>query len=228
VRHPRLLAVAVSAVVGIAGGVGGALLIHDSPPIIDPLQLGVSLVNQTCTGQTLLMLGWGPAASPLSAGLQENPGHGHYLETKQSCDTAWGLKGHGSPRYVAYLGPFDTRAQACELRMTAQYRGDRVTSLNAGNTDPVECVCYLPSVTMPLLRIGSDPSALNSIWIRSLQGMLADLRHLPPDHVTGVYDLATEAAVKEFQNERALPTSGVVDTATWSSLKTKACGLYDS
>jgi peptidoglycan hydrolase-like protein with peptidoglycan-binding domain len=81
---------------------------------------------------------------------------------------------------------------------------------------------------MPLLRIGSDPSALNSIWIRSLQGMLADLGLLPPGHETAIYDLATEAAVKQLQTERALPTNGVVDPVTWGSLKTRACGLYDS
>jgi hypothetical protein len=227
VRHPRLLAVAVSAAVGVACGVGGALLIGDRTPVVDPLQLNVSLVNQTCDGKTLLMLGWGGSKTPLAAGLAEDPGHGHYLETRHSCDTAWTLNGHGNPRYVAYLGPFDT-VKACQMRMTTQFRGDRVTSLNSGNTDPVQCVCYLPSASMPLLRIGSDPSALNSIWIRSLQGMLADLGLLPPGHETAIYDLATEAAVKQLQTERALPTNGVVDPVTWGSLKTRACGLYDS
>jgi hypothetical protein len=194
---------------------------------VDPLQLGVSLANQRCTGDSLLVLGWG-SRSRLATGIAEDPAHAHYLDTQASCNVAWAPNGPADPRYVAYVGPFDTTVQACQQRMTVQFRGDRVTTLDANNTSSVQCVCYLPSVSMPLLRIGMDPTALNSIWIRSLQEMLADLGLLPRDQETGVYDPATEAAVKQLQSERALPASGVVDPATWSALKNKACALYDS
>jgi hypothetical protein len=226
VRPTSLLAVAVSAVVGVGCGVGGGLLMgrHGT---VDPLQLGVSLANQRCTGGTLLILGWG-STSRLATGIAEDPDQAHYLDTQASCTVAWAPNGPADPRYVAYVGPFDTTVQACQQRMTVEFRGDRVITLDANNTSSVQCVCYLPSVSMPLLRIGLDPTALNSIWIRSLQGMLADLGLLPPDRETGVYDLATEAAVKQLQSERALPTNGVVDAATWSALKNKACALYDS
>jgi hypothetical protein len=226
VRPKSLLAVAVSAVVGVAGGVGAGLLI-DRAGFVDPLQLGVSLANQSCTGDTVLILGWG-SKTRLATGVAEDPDHAHYLDTARSCNISWAPNSRDNPRYVAYVGPFDTTVKACQLRMTVQFRGDRVTSLDASNTAPAQCVCYLPSVGMPLLRIGMDPTAGKSIWIRSLQGMLADLDLLPVSGKTGIYDLATEAAVKQLQADRVLPTNGVVDPATWSGLKNKACGLYDS
>jgi len=228
VRHPRLLAVAVSAVVGVACGVAGGLLIGHQGPIVDPLNVGAPLVNQTCNGQSLLMLRWGGSSSPVGAGIAKDPSHhARYLDTTASCPTAWALAGHSAPRYVAYLGPYSA-VQACQLRMTKHYRGTRVTTLTAGNADPVMCACRLPTAGMPQLRTGMGPSAFASIWIRALQRELIDLGVLRAGHPNGVYDPVTVAAVKRFQSEHSLPPKGVVDSTTWDSLQNKACILYDS
>lgn len=36
--------------------------------------------------------------------------------------------------------------------------------------------------------------------------------------ISGVFDLSTEGAVKEFQRANRLPVTGVVDRATWDAL----------
>lgn len=226
-RPAALLAVAVSALLGVVCGVGGGLLLSHHDSFQDPLGLGVPLRNQPCNGQTLLLVGWGSQPA-LATGIQENPAHAHYLDTRQSCDTAWARNGHASPHYVAYVGPFSTRQAACALRVTGTYRGDLVTHLTDGNADTVECACYLPYSSMPLLRTGMVPSVSDGIWIRSLQKILADLGYGSADHVNGFYDTATVAAVRRFQVDQGLDANGVVNTSTWQSLGTQGCKLYQS
>jgi hypothetical protein len=227
VRSVPLVAVACSALAGIVCGVVGGLLI-DSGPVEDPLGLGVPLHNQSCTGKTLVLLGWGERRPALAAAVVKDPARASYLDTTQSCPTAWALKGRASPRYVVYLGPFDT-GPACKTRITAEYRGALVTRLHSGNSDPVECTCYLPVASMPVLRVGMDVSGTDTIWIRSLQRILGDLGYLRPDRITGSYDQASMEAVKQFQSERGgIVPNGVVDADTWRSLINKGCHLYDS
>jgi hypothetical protein len=227
VRPASLLAVAVSALVGVVCGVGGGLLLNQGGSFADPLGLGVPLHDEDCSGQTLLLVGWGSAPS-LASGITEDPDHARYLDTEHSCDTAWPLDGHQNARYVAYVGPFRTRQAACALRMTSKYKGDLVTNLADGNTDTVECACYLPVASRPLLRQGMETSDSDGIWIRSLQKMLADLGYSAPDRVTGVYDNATVTAVSSFQADQGIPPNGVMNPTTWGSLVTHGCKLYRS
>jgi hypothetical protein len=227
VRRAPLLAVACSALFGVLCGVGGGLLI-DTGSFADPLGLGVPLRNQSCTGETLVMLGWGGRRPALAAGVQENPEHASYLDTKHSCETAWAINASASPRYVVYLGPFATD-KACQTRMTTEYRGALVTRLRAHNSEPVECTCYLPVASRPQLRGGMDVVGTDTIWIRSLQRILGDLGYLKPDRTNGYYDQTTMEAVKQFQSERAgINPNGVVGSDTWRALINKGCPLYDS
>lgn len=228
-RPAPLLVVACSALVGIACGIGAGLLMGDTTTYADPLALGVPLHNRACTDESLVVLAWGDKRAPLAAGVQEDPGHASYLATSQSCKTAWTRNGHGTPRYVAYVGPFGTGADACRVGMTAQYKGDLVTGLRSGNTNPVECTCYLPAASMPQLRSGMTVSVVDGMWIRSLQRILSDLGYLPRDRITGYYDQSTIDAVKQFQSVRGgIKPNGVVGSDTWGSLITKGCRLYDS
>ncbi|WP_110181203.1 glycoside hydrolase domain-containing protein [Nocardioides solisilvae] len=65
----------------------------------------------------------------------------------------------------------------------------------------------------PVLKVGSAGAAVFRLQ-RALNaagaGRLAG---------TGVYDLATEAAVKAYQAKRGLPQSGIASTATWKQLQ---------
>lgn len=228
-RPTSLIAVAVSAVVGAACGVGGGLLINDKPSYPDPLGVGASLVNQPCQAkESLLVLGMGDSQSAIAAAVANAPDSDvRYLTTGDSCHTAWNRAGHAASHYVVYQGPFST-SKACEQRMTAGIQGHLVTRLTAGSTEPVQCLCYFPYTQMPVLRTNADATTVNSIFIRALQDLLTHMGRNPPSHVTGVYDVPTQTAIEDFQQQRNPPATGVVNADTWHNLQRFGCKLYPS
>jgi peptidoglycan hydrolase-like protein with peptidoglycan-binding domain len=220
--------VATSALLGIVAGVVGGLVVDRSAATHDPLGLGVAQVDQPCTGKTLLVVARGDAAAQLGATIATE-GHGvRYLDTRASCDTAWTDPGHTPPRYAAYLGPYDSPAKACPLRMTVAHRGSFVTRLESGTTDPVQCLCYVSFSTMPLLRAGQDISDSTGIYVRAMQRMLTDLGLNPPTHQNGLYDLRTVNQIRQFQHDSAIPVTGATDTQTWQVLVRRGCRLHNS
>jgi Putative peptidoglycan binding domain len=219
--------VALSAVLGVAGGVVSSHVLKSTPGGPDPLGLGVSLVNQACTGESLLVTGWGTATPPLAAAVAEDPDHVRYLDITHSCATAWKTSGTLDAGYATYLGPYSTVSQACQTRMTAEHRGDLVTRLKAGTTQPVQCLCYLDYATMPTLRPGMEVTDLEGIYIRALQQLLVTLGLNQPDHLPGLYDAETVSQIRQFQGQGALPQSGVVSSSTWHALLNKGCKLLD-
>jgi hypothetical protein len=222
VSRTSLVAVAVSAALGLLLGAGAGLALGgDDHP--DPLGLGIPLVNQHCTGKSLLLLGWGESGSPLGRGIADHPG-AQYLDSRSSCATMY----PSDSRYVAYLGPYSSTGEACRTRMSVEYRGDVVTRLHAGNTEAVECGCYIGPTSMPTLRVGAELSLLDGLWVRELQKMLTAIDLNPPGHLTGFYDQQTADAVARFQSERGLTPNGVVDVDTWRSLQAKACLEFQS
>ena len=59
----------------------------------DPLGLGVPLMNIDCTGETILVVGWGETRGALSNAVQHNSDAGvKYLETAKSCNTLYGAE----------------------------------------------------------------------------------------------------------------------------------------
>ena len=225
-RPSSLLAVTLSAVLGVALGIGGGLALDKGPDAFkDPLSLGVPMVNQPCNGTFLLAVGKGGPTS-LAYGLSSNPG-GRYLDTRRSCPTVWSDSTRPTPRWVAYLGPYSSGAQACADRMTADHKGTTVTQLKSGNTDTVHCVCYLDFRSMPTLRTGMAAGITDSMWTRALQNMLVDMGLAKKSDTTGVYDLTTAAHVRQLQRDNNVGATGVVDADTWHVLQGQACPLYD-
>jgi hypothetical protein len=234
----RVVAPLVAAVLGIGGGVATALVVPGdnggpTPSTFnDPLHLGIPLVDQDCTGDALLVVGYGNSAAPLGTAVANNGTRGvRYLRSDESCATIMGPEREATPTYVAYLGPYDTLAEPCEKRMTPEHRGDFVTVLRSGNDTLVKCPCALPTSMAPELRPGMLADAEETVWIRSLQAMLNDYdpQKFPRDHITGAYDIATVARVTEVQHEQSgVPTTpGVVDAATWGVLTDRICRIYD-
>jgi hypothetical protein len=221
-RSVRLLALTVSAVLGLVGGVAGATML-DGSRAADPLGLGVSLVNQPCSNQSLVVTIAGSSAARLASAVAEDPHHVRYLHIADSCPTVWTSGGTRSHGYATYLGPYQTVVAACRVRMTAEHRGDLVTRLSDGSREPVQCLCYLDYQTMPQLRPGMTVDALDGIYVFALQDVLASIGLNPTDPLTGTYDQATIDAVKAFQHARALPANGVVDAATWHDLQGPGC-----
>ena len=90
----RVLAPLLAAALGIAGGVATALVVpdrdHGGRPeaVEDPLNLGIPLVDQPCSGASLLVLGTGSSSAPLSnAVANAGTGDTFYLRSADSCDT---------------------------------------------------------------------------------------------------------------------------------------------
>lgn len=227
VRRAHLLAVAVSAVLGVIAGVATGFVVDGNTVTSDPLGVGVPLVNQPCSGKSLLVVGMGGAQSAIASAVARAPGGGaRYLDTRDSCRTAWNRPGHSASRYVAYVGPASSQ-QACDQRMSAGQKGLLVTQLKEGNTEPVQCLCYLDPASMLVLRTTPEPSTLESIYIRGLQDLLTHVGRYPPGHITGIYDIQTVNAVSQFQHDRGLPANGVVNADTWGRLQALACRKYN-
>jgi murein L,D-transpeptidase YcbB/YkuD len=215
--------VALSATLGVVGGVVSGHLLGGAPAGPDPLGLGVSMVNQQCTGQSLLVTAWGATDTSLTSAVAENPDHTHYLRIASSCNTAWRQNGLAAVGYAAYLGPYGSVGQACEQRMTVAHRGDMVTRLQAGNTQPVQCLCYLDYTTFPTLRQGMTVTARIGIYVRAMQKLLVTAKLSPPEAVTGLYDAATMQRIEAFQAAKGLPQNGYVDGPTWHQLLGPGC-----
>jgi peptidoglycan hydrolase-like protein with peptidoglycan-binding domain len=216
--------VALSAVLGVAGGVVGGQLLGGTPRGPDPLGLGVPLVNQACNGQSLLVTASGTSDAGLSSAVAEDPDHTRYLRIDSSCGTAWRQNDLVATGYVTYLGPYASAGQACQQRMTVAHRGDLVTRLSAGSTEPLQCLCYLDYATFPILRPRMTITAQIGIYVRAMQKLLVTAKLNPPDHVNGLYDEETTAQIKAFQGQVGLPQNGVLDSPTWHQLLSKACG----
>lgn len=225
-RPSSLLAVAAAAVLGVALGIGGGLALdrgHDT--FEDPLSLGFPLVNQACTGGFVLAIGKGDGGSALAHSLAANR-DGHYLDTRRSCKTTWKDDNKSTPRWVAYLGPYTSGAQACTLRMTAAHKGTTVTRLQRGTPDTIHCLCYLDYNTMPTLQTGMSAGITDGMWIRALQNMLVDMGRAKKEDATGVYGLTTASQIRQIQREHNLAATGVVDADTWLLVQ-DGCQIYD-
>ena len=231
-RPGTLTALLASAVLGVVCGIGGGLYVSRDSAVDDPLGLGVGMVDQPCSTHPqhdpLLVVATGDTSSALAGAVAESPDHTRYLDISRSCDTAW-VTDQAQPHYAAYIGPYPNARQACQVRMSAAHRGDIVTLLRAGDTEPVECVCYLSYATMPVLRPGMEADAVDGIYIRSLQRLLLALGEREVTHSKGVYDEQTIAQVRRVQDRTLrLPATGIVDAQTWHALQTQACALYTS
>lgn len=239
-RGRALLALVLAAVLGVAAGVVVALVApgaddhRDDPSAInDPLHLGVPLVDLECTGESIMVVGYGDTRAPLDAAVADNPeGEVRYLRTDDSCPTQYGPPEGSVPSYVAYLGPFASLAEPCQARMTDDHKGDNVTRLNAGNEIYVKCTCVLETSSFPVLHVGQSVTAENGIWVRALQGMLVDI-YAARGHpemfgdrdITGIYDEKTAALIEKIQATSSVRV-GPVNAVTWRILRKRACATY--
>lgn len=228
----RGAALVAAVVLGASSGLAAARFADEPDGFTtaqDPLSLGVELVNQTCAGGTLVIVGRGDTRPALSAAVVENAQGARYLDTAASCPTIYGPLDEPVPTYVVYLGPFATPGEACGIRMSPEHKGDNVTSLRSGNQTYVKCPCELSVETWPVLTPGMGaPTTLQGMWINQLQGMLVDLHKLRADlDTTGLYDATTEAVVRRIQAFWSLTPDGIVEARTWALIRDRACSSYD-
>jgi hypothetical protein len=235
----RVIAPLVAAVLGITGGVATALVVPDDgeePRVStynDPLHLDIPLVDQDCTGGALLVVGYGDTVASLGSAASGFKSKGaRYLRSESSCATALGPEKKPTPTYVVYLGPFDTRREPCEIRMSGDAGGNFfVTVLHSGNDELVKCPCELSRDAGPELYVGMPETQESVIWTRSLQAMLHDYfkEEFPSSAITGKYDQPTADKVTELQADAPgkLTDPGRVDATTWGIITERICRTYN-
>jgi hypothetical protein len=242
------LALVLAAVVGVvAGTLVGIATTGESPDAkandpgssptsaapgnsTDPLSLGVPLENLDCTTQKILVVGWGDTSGILASAVSANrDGDAKYLDTAQSCNTVYGPEDEPTPRYVVYLGPFDSTSEPCGLRMSVDHKGDAVTSLKSGQRTHVPCLCVLRPADFPELSFGMHPSTRDGIYVRALQQMLLDIGLITATHVTGYFDQATANVITKLQKLNALTPAkyGQVERLTWIQIRDRGCVGFD-
>jgi hypothetical protein len=234
----RVVAPLLAAVLGLGGGVVTALAVGDggdepaASSYNDPLHLGIPLVDQDCSGESLLVVGYGDSGAPLGSAVANHADERlRYLRSEDSCPTLLGPENKPAPAYVVYRGPYDTRSEPCAVRMSGDYDGGFVTVLKAGNTTLVKCVCELPYEDAPVLRVGMAADQRAVVWTRAVQGMLNDYdrERFPRSAITGRYDETTADRVTEVFAEApgVLTTPGVLDEAGWRVVVSRICRIYE-
>ena len=239
------IALLVSALVGVSAGVvfgltsgspgpsnadpDGARQSEEATPQ-DPLGLGATLVNLDCTSQKILVVGYGETHGALENAVSANlDADVKYLDTAQSCNTLYGPEDEPTPKYVVYLGPFDTSIEPCGLRMSVGHKGDVVTSLKPNQNVHVPCLCVLRPADFPVLSVGMNTSTRVGIYVRAMQQLLLDMGLTTANRVTGYYDRHTEKIIVRLQKLNALNPDkyGIVERSTWLQLRDRGCVGFD-
>jgi peptidoglycan hydrolase-like protein with peptidoglycan-binding domain len=226
----------VAAVLGIGGGVATALVVpaDDEPSteaVSDPLHLNIPLADLDCSGQSILVVGYGNSVPPLSSAVANSSEDDlHYLSSAGSCATLLGPEDKASPTYVVYSGPYDSPRDPCEVRMSGEEPGSFVARLREGNTQLVKCPCEIPGTDAVRLYPDMPVDASAKLWIRGLQAMFNydDAEDFPKSRITGDYDEFTQARVTVFQDNAPGKSTqpGIVDATTWGILTDRLCRNY--
>lgn len=246
----RLVALLLAVVLGAGGGVTTALLGDDgggggsaAKPYADPLGLRIPKVDLGCTGEPVMVVGFGDNAAALRNEVVNTPGEDlRYLDTRRSCETRWTpASSDADPRWVAYL-PGDP-TELCLARLSDPvHRRDNVTFLVDGVDERAMCLCEVPAAEAPELAV-DRPAATDDrkrIWIGELQDVLIHIdegRSLDPTNPedvlmtdadrTGVYDERTAARIDQVRHKADLEMDGVLDERVWQRITAAGCPLYN-
>jgi hypothetical protein len=234
----RVIAPLVAAILGIGGGVATALVVpaddadRDTPAASDPLHLNIPFADLDCSSQSILVVGYGDSAPPLSSAVANSSTEGlHYLKSASSCHTQLGPEDKEAPTYIVYTGPYDSARDPCEIRMSGDEPGSFVARLREGNTQLVKCPCEIPGTDAVRLYPDMPSDASTKLWVRGLQAMFNydDEEGFPQSAITGVYDAFTQARVTRFQDNSPGKNTqpGIVDEVTWGILTDRLCRNYD-
>ena len=239
----RVVAPLVAAILGIGGGVATALVVPGDDDArrpstsSDPLHLGIPLVDQDCTGESLLVVGYGNSVAPLEhRRRQQRPeGRSATCAATSSCDTVLGPEGKPSAGVRRLPRPLRRpQPEPCEMRMTGDESGSFVTVLRSGQRAAGQVPLRAAGAARLrelFARHGPRPSEA-AVWIRGLQSMLNDYdpERLPAhrDH-RRVRRADGRPGRRVYQDDAPGRSTepGVVDDATWGILTDRLCRNYD-
>ncbi len=147
------------------------------------------------------------------------PSNAKWTKTNITCPI---FTGPGNA-YLLYAGPFPAAYDACGTRLAGPPDAV-IRSTKPGKDEFVSCLC--PTAVSRLRAV--SVSGHSGVWVGELQLVLRHLRYQiedidGPPSAWGTFTVGTAAAVSRFQIDNGLPSTGVVDGATWSTLQTEAC-----
>lgn len=202
---------------------------EDPEPL--PFDVDAELVNLPCTGEVIVMLATAsvPAnyADKLGKAIEGVP-DAAVLRASDSCDAFQETNpDSGAPIYNAYLGPFATAADACEVISTLDSPSAWVRKLANPSQERELCFCEESIDGLPVLGPESD---LGSVVTRRLIGQVQWALYLdgqlPKDAVfttLGQYTPEFANAVTTFQREVLVEQNGSVTRETWERLLDEFC-----
>ncbi|MGH3457953.1 peptidoglycan-binding domain-containing protein [Aeromicrobium sp.] len=135
-----------------------------------------------------------------------------YLKADASCST-YAAAGKS---LVAYVGPFDTLAEACKARRETQTVTSAPHRMNADQIGRSYCHCEIDPPTLQLSD-GTDGDVTTLMAVAEVQQMLKVLGYFEPPVEGLPYGPRTSTGVREFQLRVGLPTNGNVNRATWKA-----------
>lgn len=150
-----------------------------------------------------------------------------YVDTDDpaTCQNLSHMNQKGSPRWLPYLGGFDSGAAACAARLQYADTSTYVAQLAEDSTLAVYCACDMASSDLPALStiiVGDELDRRDAMWVLELQYMLHDAGHNPTLE-RGGYGSRTTAMVRDLQRETGVDPTGEMDIASWDKLKAKVC-----
>jgi hypothetical protein len=202
---------------------------EDPEPL--PFDIDAELVNQPCTGEVVVMLATAsvPAnyADKLGQAIEGVP-DAAVLRASDSCDAFQETNpDSGAPIYNAYLGPFPTAADACEVIGTLDSQSAWVRELANPSQERELCFCEESVDGLPVLGPESDLDALvTRRLIGQVQWALYLDGQLPKEAVfrtLGQYTAEFAGAVTTFQREALVEENGSVTRETWERLLDEFC-----
>ena len=239
----RVVAPLVAAVLGIGGGVATALVVPDddeadgTSTFNDPLHLGIPLVDQDCTGESLLVVGYGNSVAPLGTAVANNGRKGVALPALRRVvrRRSSARRARRRRRTSSTSAPTRPSQEPCEMRMTPEHRGGlrhgaALRQRARWSSAPARC------------RAARRPSCSGSAWTEpaaSRRSGSAPCRRcsttttrqeFPHRDHRRVRRARRSARVTEIQQEQpGVPTepTACVDEATWRILTDRICRIYD-
>ncbi|MDO9497593.1 MAG: hypothetical protein Q7J48_17965 [Nocardioides sp.] len=196
-----------------------------------PFEIDADLVNQPCTGEVVVMLATASVpsnyADKLGRAIEGVP-DAAVLRASDSCDAFQETNpDSGAPIYNAYLGPFETAADACEVISTLDSPSAWVRKLANPSQERELCFCEETIDGLPVVGPASDLDALETRrLIGQVQWALYLDDQIPKEAVFrsyGQYTPEFQSALRTWQGEVLVEQTGSVTRESWERLLDEFC-----
>lgn len=196
-----------------------------------PFKVAADFINQPCNGEVVVMLATAGVsdryADKLGKAVDGVTG-AKVLRASDSCEAFEDTHPEsGQAIYNAYLGPFATVPEACQMIATLDSPTAWVRKLTNPSQERELCFCEQSVDALPVIGPDTDTESLDvRRLIGQVQWGLYLMGVIGKEDVFTTYGSYTSdfmSSLEEFQAEVAIDESGSVDSPTWEELQTRFC-----